>query len=95
MTIAARKSTGLGIVTQILLMLDEVSFGEHYFEIGLMLREAMLINGLLFNSEIWYNLSKNNINDLEVIDNLYCENCYRHTAKLQLKVFFWSWEYYP
>ena len=69
-TIAARKSTGLGIVTQILLMLDEVSFGEHFFEIALMLREAMLINGLLFNSEIWYGLSKNNISELEGIDKL-------------------------
>ena len=62
--------TGLGIVTQILLMLDEVSFGEHYFEIGLMLRESMLINGLLFNSEIWYGLTKNDILELEGIDKL-------------------------
>ena len=69
-TIAARKSTGMGIVTQILLMLDEVSLGSHYFEIGLMLREAMLVNGLLFNAEIWYGLTKKNISELEEVDKL-------------------------
>ena len=44
-------------VSQIMDILKSVSFGVHYFEIAARLREAMLVNGLLTNSEVWYGLS--------------------------------------
>ena len=68
--IELRISKGIGIITQIMNMLEIVSFGRHFIEIGLLLRESMFINGILFNAEIWYGLSKADVNELEKLDRL-------------------------
>jgi hypothetical protein len=67
-TIAQRRSKGNGIVAEILSILDEIPLGSNKVEIGLMLREAMLINGILFNSEAWHGVTKKDIKQLERID---------------------------
>ena len=41
-----------------------------YFEIALSLREAMFINGILTNVEIWYGLTKTEIEELQLVDRL-------------------------
>ena len=69
-------------------MLDEVSLGAHYFEIGLMLRESMLINGLLFNSEIWYGVSKSDISELEEIDKLLLRKLLQAHSKTPIESFY-------
>ena len=46
-----------------------------------MLRESMLINGLLFNSEIWYGLTKNEIIELEGIDKLLLQKLLKAHSK--------------
>ena len=51
-----RVSKGMGIVTEIMDILNTVSFGSKYFEIAIILREAKLINGILTNVEVWYGL---------------------------------------
>ena len=51
-------------------VLKSVSFGVHYFEIAATLREAMLVNGLLTNSEVWYGLSGKEVKKLEEVDKL-------------------------
>ena len=38
-----------GIVTQILNLIAKVNFGEHFIEIGLLMRETTLINEILFD----------------------------------------------
>ena len=48
-----------------------VSLGHFYFEIALILREAILISKLVFNSEVWYNVSNKQIEKLEQIDEIY------------------------
>ena len=68
--IKSRISKGLGIITQIMNLLYLVNFGDHYFEIGILLRDTMLINGILTNSEVWYNLLKSEIKELEDLDKL-------------------------
>ena len=70
LNIDKRVGKGLGIVSQIMDILKNVSFGIHYFEIGATLRESMLVNGLLTNSEIWYGLSENEVKRLEEVDRL-------------------------
>ena len=49
-------------------MLQEMSFGEHYFEIAATLRESLFINGILWNLETWYDIKKKDI--LEKIDKM-------------------------
>ena len=68
--ISNRVNKGLGIVTKVMDMLKNVSFGSKYFEIAITLREAHLINGMLTNFEIWYGLRENEITALEEVDRL-------------------------
>ena len=64
------EAKGLGIVSQIMDTLKTVSFGEHYFEAAATLRESKLINVILTNCDVWYNLTKGEIEKLEEIDRL-------------------------
>ena len=66
-----RVSKGLGIVNQILSLLEAVNFGPQYFEIAMLMRESMLVNGILTNSETWYNLLKAEVKELEEVDRLF------------------------
>ena len=45
-------------------IVNEIPFGTHQLEVAIELREAMLINGVLTNSEVCYGLSEQEINDL-------------------------------
>ena len=49
-------------------ILNEVPLGKFKVEIGLLLRQAMLVNGVLYNSEVWHSLSPNDIIPLEIVD---------------------------
>ncbi len=51
--IASRRGKGLGVVKQILPILDEVTFGQHKFEIAVMLRNSLFVNSVLCNSEVF------------------------------------------
>ena len=67
-TIQKRKAKGDGIVAEILSIKNEISLGKHRIDVALKLREAMLINGILFNSEAWHDLTLAHIAKLESID---------------------------
>ena len=67
-TIEDRKSKGYGIVSEILAIINEIPLGQFRIEIGLKLREAMLVNSMLFNSEAWHGISENEIRILETVD---------------------------
>ena len=62
--ISERKNKGIGYNTQIMSLLNDISLGSHYFDIGKVLREAMLINGMLFNADAWYDLTLQDISAL-------------------------------
>ena len=69
--ITARYNKGLGIVNQVLSTLKEVSFGYHYFEMGLLFRNSMLINGILCSIEALYGLKSHHIEMLEKCDRYF------------------------
>ena len=69
--IKQRVSKGLGIMTEILNLLDLISFGPYLIEIALLLRESMLINGILTNVEVWYNLTTSEIKEFEDLDKVF------------------------
>ena len=52
--IAEREKKVVGINAQVISLVKEVSLGSHYFDIGLLYRDTKVINGILFNSEVWY-----------------------------------------
>jgi hypothetical protein len=55
-------------VAEILSILDEIPLGSKRIEVGMMLREAMLINGILFNSEAWHGVTRKDVKELERLD---------------------------
>ena len=44
------------------------NFGSHYFKIALLLRESLLLNGILTNCESWYGLTDKEVAQLESVD---------------------------
>ena len=66
--IVARKNRGTGSVNQILSILDEICFGKYFFEVARILRMSLLISSLLSNSESWYNLTEEDLKQLEQVD---------------------------
>ena len=67
-TLEDRKKKGYAIVAEILAILKDIPLGQHMMEIGLQLRQAMLLNGILYNREAWHDISDDDIKVLESID---------------------------
>ena len=55
-------------MSEILAIVNDIPLGQYKMEIGLMLRQAMLLNGVLFNSEAWHAISEKEIKLLEAVD---------------------------
>ena len=68
--IKARRSKGIGVVNEILSILNHMGLGSHYFKAGMLLRTAMLHQVLLCNAEAWLRLGANEIRMLERVDEL-------------------------
>ena len=66
--IEARRKRGYGVISEIMSILREVPLGQYRMEIGLKLRESMLLGTLLCNSEVWYLPSDKMLSKLEQID---------------------------
>ena len=86
-TIEERKNRGYGIVSEILAIIEEIPLGKYRMEIGLKLRQAMLLNGMLFNSEAWHSLSSNEIKILESVDEHLLRGLVRGHSKTPLEFF--------
>ena len=65
-----RRKKGLGLVAQVMSLLDSVSLGYYLFETAMILRESIFLNGIMCNSEAWYSLTKKQIKELEDVDKL-------------------------
>ena len=67
-TIVERINRGWAICGQIFGLLKDIPIGNLRVQIGLELRQAWLLNGILFNSEIWYGLKDSDIASFVQID---------------------------
>ena len=68
-TIKNRVQKAWGYHSQIKAMLNELPLGNRRVQAGLKLREAMLINGVLFNSEAWHGVTATHVARLQIVDN--------------------------
>ena len=57
-TIKSRKDKSIGRISQIVSIISSISLGMFYMDISLILRESMLLNGILPNSEVWFNVKE-------------------------------------
>ena len=51
-------------------ILENICFGPYYFEVALVRRNSLFLSSFLFNSEAWYNVTSNDIDDLEKVDEI-------------------------
>ena len=55
-------------LSEIRALLTDMPFGKRRLQIGLMLRDAMFVNRVLFNSEAWSSINQKYIEEIETID---------------------------
>ena len=72
LNIKEKTNKAMGNVNKIVLTISERSYGIHTFKAAKLMREAIIISGLLTNSECWINLTKKNLDDLENLIS-YCK----------------------
>ena len=63
-----RVSKAIGLMSQVLAILNDTSLGYHYFEIFVTLRNVIFISSFLTNCECWYNVTEGEIRSLEDVD---------------------------
>ena len=67
-TVETRRNIGWGKVNQILGTISEIPYGPFRIQIGLQLRESVLVNGMLVNSEAWSAISEKELVRMEQVD---------------------------
>ena len=86
--IDARQARGFGIVSNILAIIDEIPLGHWRVEAGLRLRQAMLVNGCLFNSEAWHGVTESDIKILEKVDESLLRGILKSHSKIPLEALY-------
>ena len=86
--IKERLDKGYGIVNEILSILSEIPLGPYRMSVGLRLREAMLLNGIMFNSEIWYNVKEEEEKKLSEVDEFLLRSILGAPAKTPKEALF-------
>ena len=68
-TIDNRIAKAWSYVSEIGALLSEFPFGNKKIQVGLMLREAMFLNGVLHSCEAWHGLGMTHIAQIELVDH--------------------------
>ena len=84
-TISQRITRGYAIVSQIFALLSDLPVGNLRVQIGLTLRHAWLINGILFNSEVWHNTTQEQVAQFVEIDKYLLRGLVGAHAKVPLE----------
>ena len=84
-TITQRTSRGYAIVSQIFALLSDLPVGNLRVQIGLALRHAWLINGILYNSEVWHSTTAEQIAQFVDIDKYLLRGLVGSHAKAPLE----------
>ena len=85
--ISKRIAKGLGIISSITNLLDKISLGSFYFEMAILLRESMFLNGILTNAEIWHNVRKKKLKNWKNLTGLYLEKSYMFLSQPQKNLY--------
>ena len=84
-TIIERVQRGYAVCGQIFALLKDLPLGSLKVQIGLELRKAWLINGILYNSEVWHNITESDIAQFVKIDKYLLRGLLSAHAKSQLE----------
>ena len=87
-TILSRISKGYGAISNILAITNEVPLAHWRIEAGLKLRQAMFLNGTLFNSEAWQGISPGEIEMIEKVDEDLLRGLLKAHSKIPLEALY-------
>ena len=87
-TVNSRVAKGFGVINTILAIVNEIPLGHWRVKAGLQLRQAMFLNGILFNSEAWQGISKSEIEHLEKVDEALLRGLLRAHPKIPLEALY-------
>ena len=65
------RNKGIGIKNRVIQMLEEMPGGKFHFSIALIYRNSYLISSILSSSEVWYGVTKAEIEQLEQVDEMW------------------------
>ena len=86
--IEKRKGKGLGAVNEILVITNEVPLAHWKLVAGLRLRQAMLINGIMHNSETWHDIDDKDIIPWEKVDEALLRGLLSAQAKTPIEALY-------
>ena len=87
-TVEDRKSKGFGAANKIISILEETCFGPYFFECAVILRNSLLINGILTNIEAWYGIAAGEIEILESVDLFLFRRIFEMSSSCPKEMFF-------
>ena len=56
-TLESRLQRAWGYLSEIKTLMNKIPMGNERVEVGTMLRNAMFVNGIMYNMEAWHNVS--------------------------------------
>jgi hypothetical protein len=65
-----RSNRGIGIINQIMSILESTYFGKYTFEVAMVLRESLFLSSILLNAEAWVNYTDKDVRILEQCDEM-------------------------
>ena len=80
-----RVAKAHAIHAEIRAILSDIPLGKYRTQVGVQLRQAMFLNGVLFNSEVWPELSATEITSLEIVDQQLLRTICQAHAKTPLE----------
>ena len=83
-----RYEKGIGIVNNIVSITKHISFGFHTFEIAMILRSSLLLNGILYNLETLFNLKQKHVELLEKCDKYFWQAIFNAPKSTPIEAFF-------
>ena len=86
--ISRRRSIGIGALSQIFSILNEISYGYQYKEIRLVLRESTLLGKILLSAESWHNLFLYQIEKLEEVDLSFFKQLFNSHSKTATEFYY-------
>ena len=86
--IEERRAKGFGRSNEILALVKEAPLGCWKLTSGFILRQAMLINGTLFNSEAWHGVTLSDVESLEKVDECLIRGLVKGHSKMPIPAIF-------
>ena len=75
-----RTRKGIGLMCQIIKMIHTISLGSYTVEIFLLLRNSLFINGMLTNAEVWFDLKKSELEQIDKTDRTLLQKVFQMSS---------------